>query len=278
MVGGLITCQETGEQFQEAEARDRSTPANADGTLDPFSHTDIGFDYGIGLPGRQLELLQALTSQTNTTVVLVIMSGSAVETRWASASARVSAIIQHFYPGVLGGEALADVLFGLQAPSGRLPVMVPVSEEQLPKAYLDQNMAAEMGRTHRYFTGQPLYPFGFGLGFSTFTFSKLTVSAQKLAAGEADVEADLMVSVSVRNNGEFGSESAQVVMVFATPELSDEPTAFMSVPRQMLVGFTKVKIMPGEFVKVSIAMPAKQLRLLVQIESSVWCVETIRFM
>ena len=51
MVGGLITCQETGEQCQEAEARDRSTPANADGTLDPFSHTDIGFDYGIGLPG-----------------------------------------------------------------------------------------------------------------------------------------------------------------------------------------------------------------------------------
>lgn len=78
VVGGLITCQETGAQCQEAEARDRSTPVNADGTDNPYSTTDIGRDYGIGLPGQQLELLKFLSNSTKAQIVLVIMSGSAV--------------------------------------------------------------------------------------------------------------------------------------------------------------------------------------------------------
>ena len=119
MIGGLITCQETGAECQEAEARDRSTPVNADGTLNSSSTTDIGFDYGIGLPGQQELLLQTLATATNTTIILVIESGSAVATPWASESPRVSSIVQHFYAGVLGGGGLADILFGLEAPSGR---------------------------------------------------------------------------------------------------------------------------------------------------------------
>ena len=107
VIGGLITCQETGAQCQEAEARDRSTPVNADGTLNSSSTTDIGYDYGIGLPGRQEALLRTIAESTNTTVVFVIMSGSAVAVPWAAASSRVSSIVQHFYPGVLGGAALA---------------------------------------------------------------------------------------------------------------------------------------------------------------------------
>jgi hypothetical protein len=74
------------------------------------------------------------------TVILVIMSGSSVATPWAAGSNRVGAIVQHFYPGVLGGEALAEVLFGKLAPSGRLPLMVPTSEAQLPADYLNQSM------------------------------------------------------------------------------------------------------------------------------------------
>ena len=70
--------------------------------------TGIGRDYGIGLPGKQLALIQALANSTNTTIVLVVMSGSAVEVTWAAASSRVGAIVQAFYPGVLGGSALAD--------------------------------------------------------------------------------------------------------------------------------------------------------------------------
>lgn len=78
VIGGLITCQETGAQCQEAEARDRSTPVNKDGTDNPYSTADIGRDYGIGLPGQQLALLQTLANSTKAQIVLVIMSGSAV--------------------------------------------------------------------------------------------------------------------------------------------------------------------------------------------------------
>jgi len=101
-VGGLITCQETGDQCQEAEARDRSTPTGPD--------VDVGRDVGIGLPGRQLATLQTLANSTRAQLVLVLLSGSAVAVPWAAASARVGAIVQHFYAGALGGEALAEVL------------------------------------------------------------------------------------------------------------------------------------------------------------------------
>jgi len=157
VVAGLITCQETGAECQEAEARDRSTPVNADGTLNSSSTAGIGYDYGIGLPGKQQVLLEAIAAKTNTTIVLVLLSGSAVATPWAARSPRIGAILQLFYPGVLGGAALAEVLFGQAAPSGRLPVMIPESELQLPRDYLDQSMEAGPGRTHRYFTGKPLF-------------------------------------------------------------------------------------------------------------------------
>ena len=111
------------------------------------------------MPGQQLTLLKAIAKSTDTPIVLVVLSGSAVEVAWASASPRVGAIIQHFYPGVLGGQALANVLFGEAAPAGKLPVMVVHNESQLPSDYLNQSMQAGPGRTHRYFTGNnPLYP------------------------------------------------------------------------------------------------------------------------
>lgn len=259
VVGGLITCQEIGDQCQEAEARDRSTPVNEDGTDNPFSTADKGRDYGIGLPGQQLELLKALANSTRTTIVLVVMSGSAVEVSWAASSDRVGAIIQHFYPGVLGGEALADVLIGLASPGGKLPVMVPTGEDQLPADYLNQSMQAGQGRTHRYFTGTPLYPFGFGLSYSSFTYSNLQVSRSVLDA--SDEEAVFTVSVSIINNGEFAGTTDEVVMVFAKPFLSQMPNSCMSLPRQLLVGFAKRKTKAGQTVHVEVEVPVKALRL-----------------
>jgi len=157
VVTGLITCQEKGAQCQEAEARDRSTPVDASGHDNSSSTTDIGRDYGIGLPGQQLALIKALAEKTRTKIVLVVMSGSGVAVPWAAASPRVSSIIQLFYPGVLGGEALADVLFGKAAPGGKLNVMIATGEEQLPVDYLSQSMKIAPGRTHAYFTGVYLF-------------------------------------------------------------------------------------------------------------------------
>ena len=246
VVVGLITCAEIGPMCQEAEARDRSTPVNPNGTDNPDSTADLGRDYGIGLPGVQSALVQAVanaTAGTETKVILVIMSGSAVATPWAVASPHVSAIVQMFYPGVLGGEALADVLFGAAAPGGKLPIMIPKSEAQLPADYLNQSMKAGLGRTHRYFQGTPLFGFGHGLSYSTFRFSNVTISRKSLSAAaedESDSETAVTVYVSVRNNGEFTSaRCSEVVMVFGRPHLSVPTTPSMAVPRQQL-GFTKV--------------------------------------
>ena len=253
-VGGLITCQETGPQCQEAEARDRSSPL-------PGAGKRIGRDVGIGLPGQQLALLKAVAKDTSTPIVVVIMSGSSVATPWAAASDRGGAIVQHFYPGVLGGEALADVLFGHAGPSARLPVMVPTSEAQLPIDYLNQSMLAGKGRTHRYFTDVPLYPFGFGLGYSTMSYANLAVSHESLAAGTDALDTEMTITVDVTNRGEYANTHDEVVMVFAKPTLRDEATADMAVPRQMLLGFARVTTMPGETVQATVTVPAKQLRL-----------------
>jgi beta-glucosidase len=117
------------------------------------------------------------------------------------------------------------------------------------------------GRTHRYFTGKPLYPFGFGLGYTSFSYSNLTVSHTMVAAGAADVDTVLTVSVSVTNNGEYEGSSDEVVMVFAKPTLTDAPTSTMSVPKQILGGFTKVATLPGTTTVVSVEVPMRHLRL-----------------
>lgn len=173
----------------------------------------------------------------------------------------MGAIVQHFYAGVLGGEALAEVLFGQIAPSGRLPIMVPISEKQLPAAYLDQSMSAPPGRTHRYFTGVPLYPFGFGLGYSTFHYGALQVSHARLDRGSAALDVTLTFSVMVRNNGEYSFRASdEVIMVFSRPQLS--PSTGNSTPYQLLLGFTRITIEPGSSASAKIDIPAKRFRML----------------
>jgi beta-glucosidase len=156
------------------------------------------------------------------------------------------------------------VLFGLKPPGGKLPVMVPTGEEQLPKAYLDQSMQAEMGRTHRYFKGTPLYAFAHGLGYSSMGYSGLRVSHDTLAAGHGDLGVELLVTVEVTNNGVWvGGAHDEVVLVFArpSPSLRAAATPAMSVPRQMLLGFAHVSIEPGQTELVTVAVEAAVLRL-----------------
>jgi beta-glucosidase len=141
-IGGLITCGETGPQCQEAEALDRSR---------------------VDLPGVQLDLLKHIAATApGTPLVVVLMAGSAVSVPWAAANA--SAVLNLWYPGEEGGTALVDVLFarGGAVPSGRLPVTVPASVNDLPPNYLSMKMSDAPGRTYRYSSVEALYPFGFG--------------------------------------------------------------------------------------------------------------------
>ena len=142
----------------------------------------------------------------------------------------VEAIVFVWYPGQEGGKAVADVLFGDVSPAGKLPITFPKSLDQLPP-FEDYGMA---GRTYRYMTQEPLYPFGFGLSYSRFEYGKLVLEKSTLQAGES-----LGVSVEVCNSGQCAA--AEVVQFYLTDLQASVP-----VPLHHLVGFERVFLQPGE--------------------------------
>lgn len=182
----------------------------------------------LGLPKTQETLLEKVLA-TGKPVVVVLMNGSALAARQAKEKA--PAILEAWYPGQAGGTAIADVLFGDYNPAGRLPVTFYASEEQLP-AFNNYDMK---GRTYRYFEGEPLWPFGYGLSYTRFTYSGLE------AAPSAD--GGLKVSVEVRNAGRRDGE--EVVQVYVTQK-GVEGAALRS-----LTGFERVPLKMGEKKTVS---------------------------
>src|SRR6185312_8704598 len=136
-------------------------------------------------------------------VVLVLLGGSALAVNWANDN--VPAIVDAWYPGEEGGTAIADVLFGDYNPSGRLPVTFYKSVADLP-AFSDYSM---QGRTYRYFKGQPLYPFGFGLSYSTFKYDGLKLGAKQVRSGES-----VKVSANVTNTSNRAGD--EVVQLYVT--------------------------------------------------------------
>jgi len=197
----------------------------------------------IDLPGRQEELLQLLVA-TGKPVALVLTGGSAIAANWAAEN--VPAILMLWYPGEAGGEALADVLFGDACPGGRLPVTFPTSLDQLPP-FEDYSMA---GRTYRYMTDEPLYPFGFGLSYTRFEYGQASLSATEPAGGE-----DLTVSIEVTNSGDRAGD--EVVQCYLT-----DVEASTVVPVRKLVGFTRVTLEPGEARTVPFTVTARQMALI----------------
>jgi beta-glucosidase len=175
----------------------------------------------LGIPHVQEELLQRV-SALGKPVVLVLLNGSAVAVTWARD--HVPAIVELWYPGQAGGTALADVLFGDYNPGGRLPVTFYKSEDQLPP-FDDYNMK---GRTYRYFEGEPLYPFGYGLSYTTFTYRNLQVP------DEAPEGKPVTVSVEVENSGKrAGDEVVQFYIKY--PQVVRE-----------LQGFRRISLGAGE--------------------------------
>jgi beta-glucosidase len=191
----------------------------------------------IDLPEIQETLLKALHA-TGTPIVLVLLNGSAVAVNWAHA--HVPAILEAWYPGEEGGTAIAEVLFGDYNPAGRLPVTFYKSAEDLPD-FEDYHMA---GRTYRYFTGEPLYPFGHGLSYTRFRYDTLSASAETLSAG-----ATLTLSVEVTNVGERAGD--EVVQVYISAERE-------GYPLQQLVGFQRISLAPGETQTVGFSLSAAQ--------------------
>jgi beta-glucosidase len=196
----------------------------------------------IDLPDLQERLIRDVAS-VGKPVVLVLLNGSALAVNWAARN--VPAIVEVWYPGQAAGRALADVLFGDYNPGGRLPVTFYRSVEQLPpfKEY------AMKERTYRYFTGEPLFPFGHGLSYTTFEYSDLQVPPQ-VESGE-----ELTVEVRLKNSGEMAGE--EVVQLYLTDLESSAP-----VPIRSLQGFRRVSLEAGEERTVSFTIHPRQLSLI----------------
>src|ERR671939_224223 len=197
----------------------------------------------ISLPARQQGLLEAVAA-TGKPVVLVLLNGSALAVNWADE--HVAAIVEAWYPGEEGGTALADVLFGDYNPAGRLPVTFYKSVAQLPP-FEDYRME---GRTYRYFKGEPLYPFGFGLSYTKFEYGNLRLSERRVRAGEG-----VRVGVDVRNVG--GRAGDEVVELYVTDVAASAP-----VPVRSLQGLTRVSLKAGETRHVSFTLEPRQLSLI----------------
>jgi beta-glucosidase len=193
----------------------------------------------IGLPAAQQKLMEDIVA-LGKPVVLVLLNGSALAVTWARD--HVPAIVEAWYPGQAGGDAIADVLFGDYNPAGRLPVTFYRSADQLPD-FTDYRMA---GRTYRYFTGEPLFPFGYGLSYSIFSYRNLHLPA---AARSGDPVA---VSVEAQNTSQIAGE--EVVQLYVKHIGAAVPAPLIS-----LQGFTRVSLQPGESRVVKFTLAPRQL-------------------
>lgn len=196
----------------------------------------------LALPGLQQELLEKIYA-TGKPVVLVLMSGSALAVKWADE--HIPAILQAWYPGGRGGEAVASVLFGEYSPSGRLPVTFYASTEELPD-FCDYSMK---NRTYKYMQNEALYPFGYGLSYTKFEYSGITVATQ-VQAGES-----VNCSARVRNIGSVAAE--ETVQLYLR-----DVEASVEMPKWQLRGIRKVFLEPGCETEVSFTLTPRQMALI----------------
>jgi len=193
----------------------------------------------IELPDIQRQLLEAV-AKTGKPVAVVLLNGSALAVNWAQENAR--ALLEAWYPGQSGGQAVAETLSGKNNPGGRLPVTFYKGADQLP-AFDDYSMA---NRTYRYFKGKPLYAFGDGLSYTSFAYSGLKLSSRNLKAGDS-----LTVDADVKNAGSLaGDEVAELYLV---------PPQSGLAAKQVLSGFQRLHLKPGETRHISFKLDPRTL-------------------
>jgi beta-glucosidase len=195
----------------------------------------------LDLPKPEEDLLQAVAI-TGKPLVVVLMNGSALGVNWEKAHA--NAILEAWYSGEEGGTAIAETLSGKNNPAGRLPVTFYKDVRQLPH-FEDYAMK---GRTYRYFEGEPLWPFGYGLSYTTFSYSKLSLPSTPIHAGDP-----LNASVTVTNTGKVaGDEVVQLYLKF--PDIA-------GAPRRALRGFQRIHLETGANQKVEFHLNLRDLSM-----------------
>lgn len=197
------------------------------------------------LPGAQEALIRAVAATGTPTVVLIVGGSAVTMSAWLD---EVASVAQVWYPGEAGGDGVADVLFGDVSPSGRLPVTFPMSEGQLPLSY--NHKPTGRGDDYLDLTGMPLFPFGFGLSYSTFDYSNLRVTPDEMAASGTAT-----VTVTVRNTGARAGHD--VVQLYIRDVLGS-----VARPVMELKGFRRIHLAPGQAQDVSFTLEPRHLRML----------------
>jgi beta-glucosidase len=196
----------------------------------------------LSLPGRQEDLI-ATVAATGKPVVVVLVGGSAITmSRWID---HVPAVMMAWYPGEMGGNGVADVLFGDVNPSGRVPVTFPIEEGQLPLVY--NHKPTGRGDDYLDLTGHPLFPFGFGLSYTTFEYDLLRIQPDTIGATGSTI-----VSFVVKNTGSRAGH--EVVQLYVRDVL-----ASVARPIQELRGFQRIRLGPGETRRVTLPLRASSM-------------------
>ena len=196
----------------------------------------------LNLPSNQLDYLRRLKKDNDKPVIVVLTGGSPIT--MPEVEELADAIVWVWYPGQEGGNAVADVIFGNIVPAGKLPITFPVSDSQLPD-YEDYSMK---GRTYRYMTGKPLYPFGYGLSYTKFSFGPLQLEHQEISP-----EGRMTVTVEVRNSGEFDAD--EVVQLYVTV-----PDPDGNQPLWSLKDFQRIELPKGASTQVSFEVGPEALQ------------------
>lgn len=199
----------------------------------------------LGLPGHQEAMIQAVAATGKPTVVVLIGGSAITMQNWMN---QVDAILMAWYPGENGGNGLADVLFGYENPGGRLPVTFPVDVAQCPLYY--NHKPTGRGDNYHNLTGQPLFPFGFGLSYTSFDYADLKFSKNAIATDEG-----VTISCTVKNTGDVKGD--EVVQLYIRDEL-----ASVARPIKELKGFRRISLEPGEQQELSFDLTPDDLSML----------------
>jgi beta-glucosidase len=210
-----------------------------------WSTNHLGDRDSLDLPGRQPELLEAVYA-TGKPVILLLINGRPASINFAAE--HIPAILECWYPGQEGGTAIADVLFGDVNPSGKLPITFPRSAGQIPAYYYHKPSAR---RGYLFTSAEPLFPFGHGLSYTSFSYDNPRLSGEKITA-----EDTATLSVDVTNIGVRAGE--EVVQFYVRDLLSTRVTR----PVKLLKGFKRVTLQPGECQTVRFPVGREQLQFL----------------
>jgi len=220
--------------------------------VDAIASGNIGDKVDLRLPQNQIDYVQQIAKVKKGPLVLLIASGSPVSLE--GIEEHCDAIMQIWYPGEQGGNAVADVLFGDVSPSGHLPITFPKNVAQLP-SYDDYSM---QGRTYKYMTEEPMFPFGFGLTYSETVLNDLKVSTAKMKKNDV-----LNITIDVANTGDYDID--EVVQLYVSPV---EVTG--NIPHTSLKAFKRISLKKGATKNVSFEIESDDLKVVNADGEKVW--------